>query len=514
MAAERVRREAERERASFAAFVRAAWPWAGTTEPLIWGWHLDAACAHLQAVADGEIKRLAINIPPAHGKSKLVSVLFPAWVWARAPESQFLCVTHSAEFAERDSGFCRALIEGEWYRARHQRGWTLKPDQNAKRFWANTREGHRISMGVGGTGARADFEVIDDPIQAVNVGSKAERTAVNDWLAQTLTTRFNDATTGRAVLIMQRLHEEDPTAFVLGGGNWEHLFLPSEFELHRRCVTHRTRAVPANGVPAHEVREEFWRDPRTREGELLFPAKFPQAALDDLKRPNALGEIGFAGQHQQRPMPATGGMFKIADWRFWKRDGFADASSQRPRGCYDGPAAPLPAKLDRVIISVDGTFKKTERGSFVAIHVWGTSGARRLLLDRVHERMDYDECERVLLSVIKRWPEAREKVVEDKANGSMLVNRLTNVLGVSGVIAEPSGSDSKEQRASVYSLPYHRAGNLELPDGAPWLEEYIAEHAAFPLGRTNDDVDAQSQALRHLESEMTSADWLMRAQLF
>ena len=266
-------------------------------------------------------------------------------------------------------------------------------------------------------------------------------------------------------------------------------------------------AVPANGEPEHRVRVEVSPDPRTVDGELLFPALFTPAVVADAKKNPEM----FAAQHQQDPIPPGGMMFKIADWRFWKPDGIApDHVAARPLGAYDGPAQPLP-KMEKILISVDGTFKKTDRGSFVAIHVWGRAGAGRYLLDRIHARMDYDTCERSLVGdrsrgsehpiggIVGRWPEAREKIVEDKANGPMLVNRLSSVLGVSGVIGDGVGNDGKEQRASTHLLPLHRAGNLYLPDGAPWLGEFIAEHASFPLGAHDDDVDAASQACKHLE---------------
>ena len=188
-------------------------------------------------------------------------------------------------------------------------------------------------------------------------------------------------------------------------------------------------------------------------------------------------------------------MFQIAWWRFWKPDGTApDHIATRPHGCYAGPARPLP-KCDRVLISVDASFKQTVSGSFVAMHVWGAAGADRFLLDRVHARMDFDATCKALVSLAARWPLARQKIIEGKANGSAIVSQLSRRL--SGLIeVEPEGG--KEARAAA-TQPYVAAGNVHLPDGAPWLDEYIAEHAAFPLGRTDDDVDAQSQALQHLE---------------
>jgi predicted phage terminase large subunit-like protein len=497
----------EYARQNFSEFVRQAWHLSGTAEKLQWGWHLEALCDHLQAVADGHIRRLLINIAPGMAKSKLCAVLWPAWVWARQPQTQFLCATHTYSLAERDSGYCRQLIESPWYRYRFMHEWAIKTDQNAKHFWANTKEGHRLASGIGGTGLRADAIVLDDPLQAVDAYSDAARNHAERWIGHTLTTRFNDQATGRIVAIMQRLHHRDPSAFLLAGGGYEHLMLPSEFESSRRCITF--------GKFDGE-RREFWRDPREQDGEVLFEAKFPKEVLEAAKAPNALGADGFAAQHQQRPSAEGGGMFKVQAWRFWRYSEQADSSKQRPIvdgvPCWDGPANTCNVDdLDEVLISVDATFRKTVKGSFVAIHVWGKTGSRRLLLDRVHARMDFTETVKALLSVISRWPQARKKLIEGKANGDAIISTLTAEHAITGIIPVNPGDASKEQRAHAMQ-PYQAAGNVELPDGAPWLGEYIGEHAAFPAGY-NDDVDAQSQALQGFEAETTTMDMWGEADL-
>ncbi len=514
---------AERARRSFAEFIRQAWQWVPQVDPLVWGWHLDAMALHYEAVARGEIRKLLVNIAPGTAKSVVETVLWPAWIWTWWPECQFLSGSYADELAVRDSLRCRAVVESPWYREAFSgpAGWTLRADQNRKDRFANTAGGERYatSVGGGGTGERAHVIAIDDPLNALDASSKAARERAVRWLGQTILQRFVDPAMPRFALVMQRLHEEDPAAWLLEGGDIEHLLLPSEFDPLRRARTYRL--VGTNGSRRREL---LWEDPRTEEGELLFPARFPRAVLEAAKLPNNLGAEGYASQHGQSPVPPGGGMFKTSDWRFWKRDGYGSevGDAPRPRGAYEGPAVPVPA-IEYYVVSVDGTFKKTARGSFVAIHVWGRAGAGRYLLDRVHERMDYDECERSLVGdrskgqefevggVLGRWPDYRFCVVEDKANGPMLINRLSNVLGISRVLAENPGTDSKEQRASVYSLPLQRSGNVYLPDGAPYLDEYIAEHAAFPLGKTNDDVDAQSQGLRHLEAGLLStADYMQR----
>jgi predicted phage terminase large subunit-like protein len=502
---ERARRSGSR---SLAAFAKQAWS-IFDPAPLLWGWHMDAICEHLEAVASGSIRRLVINVPPRSAKSSLASILFPAWLWSSRPKEQLLFLSYSQELSVEHSVKCRQVIESPWYQTTHARGWRLLEDQNVKHDFANTSGGRRRAVGVTGgiTGHGAGTIVIDDPISAKEAWSRAARDQARRILSEAISTRLNDARTGRVVVIMHRLHEDDPSGFLLQGGGWEHLMLPTEFEPERRSVTHHSVRVPANGAPEHEERAVLWSDPRTEPGELLFPERFPLEEVERLKLPNALGAVGFAGQHQQRPAPEEGTMFKLDDWRFWKPDratrdrlGYAD-HAQRPRGCAsvdDAPARPLDLEqAEDQLISVDATFRETRSGSFVAIHVWARAGSRRCLLYRVHRRMDFTETVRELLRVIEMFPRARRKLVEGKANGDAIISTLSRSHGVTGLEAVPVAG-SKEQRAHAMQ-PYHAGHNVELPEGAPWLEEYVAEHAAFPNGSHDDDVDAQSQGLQGLE---------------
>lgn len=498
---------ADAARKSFAEFVRQAWP-IFEPAPLRWNWHVQVICDHLQEVAEGRIKRLIINIPPRHSKSNLFAIAWPAWVWVGQPQKQFLFLSYSSQLSVEHSVKCRAIIESPWYQESFAKpgGWRLRDDQNVKHDFVNTVGGRRRATSVTGgiTGHGGDIIGIDDPLNADDAFSEAKRNEANRVIAEATTTRLNDAATGAVALIMQRLHEEDPTAFLLKSGVYEHLMLPTEFESARRAVTYHVVA----GEDGQPGREEYWQDPRQEDGDLLTPDRFSREVVEAAKV--SMGPDRFAGQHQQRPAPAGGGMFKVQNWRFWKHPGASDASAQRPTvdgvECYRGPAQPLDIEeLDDALISVDATFKKTKSGSYVAIHVWGKKGARRCLLDRVHARMDFTETKEALLSVIARWPNVLRKLIEGKANGDAIISTLTAEHAITGIEPVNPGDASKEQRAYAMQ-PYQAAGNVELPDGAPWLPEYIAEHASFPNGGHDDDVDCQSQALQGFERAKTTFD--------
>lgn len=221
----------------------------------------------------------------------------------------------------------------------------------------------------------------------------------------------------------------------------------------------------------------------------MFPFEVLKQARVDL------GTDGFSGQHQQEPVSAEGGMFHRDWWRFWsdggqrvRRDGNLVA---RPRGCSDLPPRPLPEKFDRVVLSLDATFKDAKASDFVCLTKWGFLGADRFLLRRIKERLDFVKTKHLMIVESAIEPIAEKKLVEDKANGPAIISELKSK--IPGLVAiEPKGS--KEARA--YSVqPEVEAGNVYLPDGADWLEDYVGELATFPLSKNDDQVDSTSQAL-------------------
>jgi len=284
--------------ASLRAFVEQAWDVLEPGTRFIPGLHVDAVCEHLQAMMEGPIKDLIINIPPGFAKSMIGCVFMPAWVWINNPAFRFLFSSYKQDYAIRDSVKCRTLIQSAWYRDRWGDRYKLKADQNEKGKFENDKTGSRETTSVGtGTGSRAMLVVVDDPMSVDQSVSDAERKRANDWWTGTMTTRLNDLRTGHLLLIQQRLHEEDTTAVCLAQGGYQHLYLPNEFERDRACQT------------------SIWKDPRTEEGQLLWPAKVGPEEVAMLKR--KLGSYGYAGQYQQRPSPAGGGIFKQW-WRYWK----------------------------------------------------------------------------------------------------------------------------------------------------------------------------------------------------
>lgn len=469
---------------SFSAFVRQAWPIIDPT-PLSWNWHMDAICSHLEAVAKGEIKRIVINTPPRIGKSTLFSILWPAWIWIDHPEEQFLFLSYSSSLSVEHSVKCRQVIESPWYQAQYRPRWQLRSDQNQKSDFANTIGGRRRATSISGgiVGHGGTIIAIDDPLNSQDAYSKAAREDAKRVISQAVTTRLNDIRTGKVAMIMQRIHEDDPTQLLLDTGDYEHLMLPAEYEPGRRAITHRV--IDGN-------KQEFFQDPRKESGDLIFPERFPAEFMAGVR--SALGAQRYAGQYQQRPAPLGGGMFQRAWWRFWKPDGVGE-QHRRPSGCYDGPARPMPV-FDQLVIGVDANFRAKAGADPVAIHVWGGYKADRFLLDRVHGPFGFTRTVQAIREICKRYPKVGRKLIERAANGEAIIETLQSE--ISGIIpVEPLGG--KETRAWAIQ-PQVESGNVYLPDGAPWIADFIDEFDSFPAGRHDDDVDCTSMCLSDMAS--------------
>ena len=280
------RRECEE---SLYDFLSRAWRWIDPS-PFTMGWPIEAIAEHLQAVVDGDLTRLIINIPPRMGKSSITSVAFPAWTWAQGHDSptsgpgvQFLHASYAQQLSLRDSVKCRRLIESPWYRERWGDRFKLTGDQNTKTRFDNSRGGSRLSTSVGSalTGEGGSIIVVDDPNAAQEAFSEATIEATIEWWDGALSTRLNDPKTGAFVVIQQRLSEEDLTGHILSKdvGDWCHLMLPMRYEKDRSFVN-----------------TLGWEDPREEEGELLWPERMGEKEVALLER--QLGPWGAAGQLQ------------------------------------------------------------------------------------------------------------------------------------------------------------------------------------------------------------------------
>jgi len=458
-------------------FVWQAWAVIEPSTPFVQGWHIDAIIEHLEAITNGHIRNLLINVPPRHMKSLLVSVFWPAWEWIRWPERRWLYSSYGAQLSIRDSIKCRRLIESPWYRDRWGDRFVLTSDQNTKGRFDNSRSGYRLATSVGGaaTGEGGDRIVCDDPHNVQEAESDAIRKATLDWWDVVISTRVNDPKTAAKVVVMQRCHQQDLSGHLLEQGGWEHLCMPAEYE-------GPTRATSIG-----------WSDPRQETSELLWPERFGPPEIESLKV--SLGSYAAAGQLQQRPSPAGGGILKRHWFRFWQPAGqnLPPVIVRLQDGTQSSIMPVNVSRIDELIQSWDCAFKDLATSDYVVGQVWGRVGAAYLLLDQVRGRLDYPSTVKAVVELSRKWPMCIAKLIEDKANGSAVIQMLTG--RISGLLpVNPEGG--KVARAAAAS-PLIEAGNIYLPHPqyAPWVSDFIEECAAFPNGAHDDQVDAMTQAL-------------------
>jgi predicted phage terminase large subunit-like protein len=475
-----LRFEIERECAgrSLREFVRQAWHVIEPSALFVPGFHIDAIIDHLESVTRGDIRNLLINVPPRHMKSLLVSVFWPAWEWIRWPERRWLHSSYAATLSIRDSVKCRRLIESPWYRARWGHVFTLTGDQNAKTRFDNNRSGYRLSTSVGGavTGEGGDRIVCDDPHNVADVASDTTRKNAIDWWDIAMSTRVNDPKTSAMVIVMQRCHQRDLSGHLLEKGNFEHLCLPAEYEGPGR------------------VTSIGFSDPRTELGELLWGDRFGPQEIENLKI--SLGSYGAAGQLQQRPSPAGGGIFKRHWFRYFQPRGMnlPPVEVRLPDGTLTLiPAIEVPHQVDEQMQSWDCTFKELDTSDYVVGQLWARKGAFFLLGDQFRERTDCPGTVKAVRAMTEKWPATMAVLIEDKANGSAVIQMLSR--DIPGLLpVNPQGG--KIARAAAVS-PLIEAGNIYLPHPAyaPWVNDFIEECVQFPNGAHDDQVDAMTQAL-------------------
>lgn len=485
----------ERVRRSLIRFVERFWPAVEPAIALRPNWHMGAVCAHLEAVSDGRIRRLIINIPPGHAKSLLVCVFWPAWEWLTRPGTRSLYGSYGYSLAERDSIRCKSLILSDEYQALIPRKkgrkaplWQLKGLPDRLDEYHTTAGGFRQVISIGGkaTGLRGHRVVIDDPINVVEADSVAALREACRVIDQSLSSRLIDPATGQHVLIMQRVNERDPSGHLLAQGGYEHLNLPSEYEGGGRCVC--PIGTPCSQRDGTSI---GFRDPRRMPGELLNPEMFTATVLAEAQR--ALGARGYAGQHQERPAPAEGAMLSIAHTRRrWARRGVTVAP---PPDCTVEPLPEAPGEW-RISADLKATVSQADATSYVAIGVlyrpFGSPSC--YLVDLYHGRPGFTESISILRRLHERWPQVNKIRVEDKALGPAVIETLKQELP--GVEAWMPHGDKVQRWAAV--LPLWEGDNVVLPACASWVDEAISEFTTFPGSAYDDRVDMMAQAL---------ADW-------
>lgn len=451
--------------------------------------HHHLICQDLMAMWRGEPghRNTIENLPPRYSKTELCIVLFVAWCFVRNPRCEFIHLSYSNPLVLDNSDAIKDVMKS----AEFQQLWphiVIKGNKDSKQAWDTVQGGKFYATASGGSvtgfGAGRMDEVdpetgvytfsgcllIDDPLKPDDARHDTIREGINQRWEGTIKSRRNSPATP-TLLIMQRIHQKDFTAHVLQD--------TAEPWFHRRLC-----ALIDEGMPTERA---------------LWPAKHTVATLKAMKyRTNDRGQANpiagetFAGQYQQDPRPAGGGIYREDWWRF-----YANREQVIKRCTW-------------FCITADTAYTKEDANDPSGFYFWGAEGRDRLyLLDRLHGRWEFPE---LLMKASEFWeahPQALRFYIEAKASGMSLAQALTR-------------NRTKEQRArgtqvrlwkpKDYRYPEDKVGRAKksswqvfngcvwLPSDtiAPWVLEFVDEHSAFTADDTHahdEDVDGQTMAV-------------------
>ena len=522
--------EALRLEGSLIHFVEAAWP---SVDLALYqeNWAVTGLCEHLQAVADGQIKRLLINFPPRCSKTTVASICFPAWLWAqrhrtflKGPQVRILTASYGYNLSMMISNASRQLILSPWYQRLYGQRFSLRADQASKANFANSAGGARLATSVGGSllGIGGDIVIIDDPHDTAGIESAADRVAVLRFWSEISSTRLSDQKESAIVVVMQRLHEEDVSGKILSDsadGEWVHYMVPMKYDSQRHCSTvlgwNDPRGCDDDGEPLDaEVVAE-------REGALMWPERFGPAEIASLEA--SLGPYMSSGRLQQSPRPKGGSIFERDHWRLWDKREHNNA---------------YPTTTFRVA-SLDGAFSESEANDPSAMTVWGlfkhpeTKASGCILMDgwrrflSLHgnptPRLDDEipmpgDTEAI---VRQRNAKYRQRVgnqwglvehvratclrfdvdvllIEKAASGISVAQELQRLYATDGIAVHliPPKGDKVARALAVQ--PMFAQGLIWAPN-ISWADDLVlAEMEQFPNGKRDDLTDSATQALGYL----------------
>jgi predicted phage terminase large subunit-like protein len=436
-------------RRSFPLFLRFAFREIGGDGALIWNFHIDAMIHRLEQVETGDCRRQIITLPPRHLKSVIMTA-WVAWMMGNNPGLRFICASYGQDLADKHARDCIRLMLTPWY----QRAFpSLRLIRRAISDFETTRGGYRLSTSVGGvlTGRGAHYIVIDDPMKADDHLNENSRKAVVDWFDSSLRWRLESQDLGSIILVMQRLHEEDLAGFLLDRGGWDELRLSAIADADMLVAIGRNRF--------HQ----------RREGHALHPARQSLQVLEGLRAENP---YVFAAQFNQDPVPLRGNWVSPA----WF-------------GTFVNPPT-----FGLTILSLDTASKEGLTSDFSVGIVARYYQKRFYILDVRRARLDFRALLKVVGDLCRSYSVDR-LLIEDASSGQQLIQMLRPPPeGLPWPIAcTPEASKEVRFHAQASRI---EAGEVVLPETAPWLADFVREVSAFPGSRFDDQADALAQLLR------------------
>lgn len=447
---------------SFYEFFKKAWHIIEPSIPLSTNWHHKYLCDILQEEAQRinenrpKTKDIVINIPFRSTKSILVTVMFPVWTWIMNPKLRFITASYSADLSIEHATRSRDIITSDWFKDRWGDIFHIKKDQNLKARYENNFMGVRRATSVGGTvtGQGGDFLIVDDPVSPQHAASEIERENANEWYRTTFYSRLNNPLTGVRIVIMQRIHENDLSGFLIGHESrmkYKHICIPAELSNDLKPTALEDN-YDENGL--------FWSD------------RFSRTILDDYKQ--ALGSYGYAGQLMQTPTPINSGMIK-ADWFKIDSTKYLDEKTV----------------VDFVI---DPAYTANEKNDPSALLAYTFRDNKWQIVDCINVYKEFPDLIKFIQQwVVKNGYSNRSRVyVEPKASGKSIVQTLKKETGLNVREDKPP---SKDKVARVQDISASlESGRVSLVRGK-WNEEFLNQLVRFPAAKHDDMVDCLVMAV-------------------
>ncbi|MDD3150658.1 MAG: phage terminase large subunit [Candidatus Gastranaerophilales bacterium] len=465
-------------RADFKSFVIKVFNEVSANSKYLDNWHIDVICHELMNVFENKQNRLIVNIPPRYMKSIICSVAFPAFILGHNPKASIIAVSYSDELAQKLAFDCRKILESNWYKEIFPQAKLSKSKKSISDF-ETIKGGGRYATSVNGTltGRGADYIIIDDPIKPMDALSDLIREKTNDWYGSTLYSRLNNKNDGKIIVVMQRLHEDDFTGYLLEtDSSFKHIKIPAIAEkdenwvIKDRIGNKEKFFIRQKNEPLHSDREDLTK---------LFQSK------------EYMGEFNFAGQYQQNPMPREGGVIKKKWLQFYNETALFKSIGNGE------------IEVNCIIQSWDTASKIQEHNDYsVCITILRDINDKNYVLNIYRNKLVFPS---LIRKIAQKYETEKEKykrkieiLIEDKSSGTSLIQALNKDYQLYPKAIKPE-YDKETRLISVSHLIEN--GNCLFPAGKPhWWFDFENELLRFPKAKHDDQCDALSQALHHKTS--------------
>lgn len=458
-------------RIDFKSFVQKVFNEVSPSSEYLDNWHIDLICSELMAVENGEYNRLIINLPPRYMKSIICSVAFPAFILGHNPKASIVCVSYNDSLSEKLALDCKKVIESEWYKELFPQT-KLSKNKKAVLDFETIDGGGRFSTSVNGTltGRGGDYLIIDDPIKPADTNSDLQRNKVNEWYGNTLYSRLNNKNTGKIIVIMQRIHEEDLTGYLLNSQeNFKHIKIQAIAEDDEKWV----------------IRTKHGDKVLTRnKGEALHPSR---ENIDRLKKVrDFMGEYNFAGQYQQNPAPKDGGIIKR---KWFKKYNKEELLKRINEGSIN---------IVALIQSWDTACKIEQHNDYsVCITALKDSEGKTYIFNVYRKKLEFPNLIKQIVAMHnytkEKFKRSVDVLIEDKASGTQIIQTLKQNHNIYPKAIKPE-YDKQSRLMGVSHLIEN--GSCLFPDNEEaWWMDFENELLKFPKVKHDDQCDALSQLL-------------------